>query len=41
MAPIDISKIEIEARKMRAEEMQRINGLIGERLALYGQLMAA
>ncbi len=41
MAPIDISKIEFEARKMRAEEMRRINGLIAERLALYGQLMAA
>jgi len=41
MAPIDIPKIEFEARQLRAEEMQRINGLIGERLALYGQLMAA
>jgi hypothetical protein len=41
MAPIDIARIEYEARQLRAEEMRRINGLIGERLALYGQLMAA
>jgi hypothetical protein len=41
MAPIDIPRIEFEARRLRAEEMQRINGLISARLALYGQLMAA
>jgi hypothetical protein len=41
MAPIDITRIEYEARRLRAEEMQRINGLISARLALYGQLMAA
>ena len=40
MAPIDVTRIEYEARQLRAEEMRRINGLIGERLALYGQLMA-
>ncbi len=41
MAPIDIIRIEYEARRLRAEEMQRINGLISARLALYGRLMAA
>jgi hypothetical protein len=41
MAPIDITRIEFEARRLRAEEMQRINGLISARLALYGQLMVA
>lgn len=41
MAPIDITKIEFEARRLRAEEMRRINGLFSARLALYGRLMAA
>lgn len=41
MTPIDITKIEFEARQLRAEEMRRINGLVSARLALYGQLMAA
>jgi hypothetical protein len=41
MAPIDITRIESEARQLRAEEMRRINGLVSARLALYGQLMAA
>jgi hypothetical protein len=41
MAPIDIPRIEFEARQLRAEEMQRINGLISARMALYGRLMAA
>ncbi len=40
MAPIDITVIEREARRMRAEELRRINGLISERLALHGRLLA-
>jgi len=40
MAPIDITAIEREARRMRAEELRRINGLISERLALHGRLLA-
>lgn len=41
MLPIDITKIEQQARQMRAEEMQRINGLISARLSAYGELLAA
>jgi len=41
MYPIDIVKIEREARQLRARELQRINGLIAARLGLYGQLLAA
>lgn len=41
MAPIDIPRIEFEARKLRAEEIRRINGLVSTRLALYGRLMVA
>jgi len=41
MSPINIALIEQEARKMRAEELQRIQGLISARLHIYGQLMAA
>lgn len=40
MAPMDISAIESEARRMRAEELRRINGLISKQLALYGSLFA-
>ncbi|OHC65859.1 MAG: hypothetical protein A3H93_17435 [Rhodocyclales bacterium RIFCSPLOWO2_02_FULL_63_24] len=41
MSPIDIVKIEQEARRLRAEELQRISGLMSERAALYGRLLAA
>ena len=41
MSPLNIAKIEQEARRMRAEEMQRISGLISARLVQYGQLLAA
>lgn len=41
MSPIDITAIERQARQLRAEEMQRLQGLIAARLRLYGQLLAA
>jgi hypothetical protein len=41
MSPIDITRIEQQARQLRAEEMQRINGLVAARLRLYVQLLAA
>ena len=41
MSPLNIAKIEQEARQMRADEMQRITGLISTRLIQYGQLLAA
>ncbi len=41
MSPLNIAKIEQEARQLRAEEMQRISGLISARLLQYGQLLAA
>ena len=41
MSPIDLTKIEQEARQLRAEELQRIEGLIATRLDLYGRLLAA
>jgi hypothetical protein len=41
MSPLNIAKIEQEARQMRADEMQRISGLISARLVQYGQLLAA
>ena len=41
MAPLDITAIEQQARKMRAEEMRHINGLIAARLQLYGRLLGA
>lgn len=37
--PIDIPAIERHARQLRAEEMQRLEGLFAERLALYGRLL--
>lgn len=40
MFPIDIPAIEQQARQMRAEEMQRIEGLISARLRVYGGLLA-
>lgn len=39
MSPIDIPAIEWQARQLRAQEMQRIQGLISARLHLYGQLL--
>lgn len=40
MAPIDIAAIERRARQLRAEEMQRLQGVFAERLGLYGRLLA-
>ncbi len=41
MSPINVSKIEQNARKLRAEEMQRIQGLMLARLGLYFRLLSA
>lgn len=41
MLPISIPAIEQEARRLRAEEMQRVSGLVSARLRLYGQLIGA
>lgn len=41
MSPIDLAAIERQARQLRAEEMQRIRGLVSARLNLYGQLLGA
>jgi hypothetical protein len=41
MSSLNISAIDRQARQMRAEEMQRIQGVFAERLRLYGQLLAA
>lgn len=41
MSPLNLPAIERQARQMRAEEMQRIQGLFVMRLQLYGQLLAA
>lgn len=41
MPPIDITAIERQARQLRAQEMQRIQGIISARLHLYGQLLVA
>lgn len=41
MTPFNVSKIEQNARKLRAEEMQRIEGLMLARLGLYFRLLAA
>jgi hypothetical protein len=41
MSPINIAKIEQEARLLRAAEMQRIEGLMLARLGLYFRLLAA
>lgn len=38
--PIDIPAIEQRARQLRAEEMQRLQGLMTERLRLLGVLAA-
>ena len=41
MSPLNIPAIEQEARRLRAEEMQRVQGLIGARLGLYVRLLSA
>lgn len=40
METLNIADIEKQAREMRAEEMRRIQGLMGERIALYFRLLA-
>jgi len=39
MNPIDIPTIERTARAMRAQEIQRLQGLFAERLSLYAVLL--
>ena len=39
MNPIDIPTIERAARAMRAQEIQRLQGLFAERLSLYAVLL--
>ena len=39
MAPIDIPTIECQARALRAQEIQRLQGLFAERLRLYALLL--
>ncbi|WP_265947674.1 hypothetical protein [Dechloromonas sp. A34] len=39
MAPIDIPTIERQARALRAQEIQRLQGLFAERLSLYMVLL--
>jgi hypothetical protein len=41
MEPIDIVAIERRAREMRAQEIQRITGLFGERMRVYFALVLA
>jgi hypothetical protein len=41
MAPIDIVAIEHHARRLRAQEMQRVQGLVSKQMKLYGHLLAA
>ena len=41
MSPLSIPAIEQKARQLRAEEMQRIRGLVSARLRLYGRLLGA
>lgn len=40
MAPIDIVAIEQEARRLRAEEMRRIERVCAQRMRLYFRLLA-
>lgn len=39
MTPIDIPSIERQARALRAQEIQRLQGLFSERLSLYVVLL--
>lgn len=41
MAPIDIPAIERQARALRAQEIQRLQGLFAERLSLYVVLLGS
>lgn len=41
MAPIDIPAIERQARTLRAQEIQRLQGLFAERLSLYVVLLGS
>ena len=41
MSPVNIPAIEQQARRLRAEEMQRIQGLVSTRLGLYARLLGA
>lgn len=41
MAPIDIPAIERQARALRAQEIQRLQGLFAERLSLYLVLLGS
>lgn len=41
MSSVDITAIERQARQLRSQEMQRIQGVISARLHLYGQLLVA
>lgn len=40
MYPLNITSIEREARKLRAEELQRIQGVMWARMAVYFRLLA-
>lgn len=39
MTPIDIPTIERQARQLRAQEIQRLQGLFAERMRLYALLL--
>ncbi len=39
MAPIDIAAVERQARALRAQEMQRLQGIFAERLGLCARLL--
>ena len=41
MTPINIPAIEQQARKLRAEEMQRVQGLVSARLRSHARLLGA
>ena len=41
MLPLNIAAIEQEARKLRAEEIQRIEGLFLARMLVYGRSLLA
>lgn len=41
MTHIDIVAIEQHARRLRAQEMQRVQDLLGRQMKLYGHLLAA
>ncbi len=41
MPPLNIAAIEQQARQLRAEEMQRIQGLVSARMRLYARLLGA